>query len=332
MARIGAAVRTRGRGYVVVLVGVAGVLAGCTGSSADDPAAPTRTSVTVAPYDPAVPVAKVAAGPPGTPLGAGFVVAEGSTLVGPVSPVTLPITRGVAGTGVRWQALLWVSDDLPTVVDRYLAQGEALGLRWVGVGPTCTKREGAYRCRALGVGVDERGRAGELVIQGSRLSGSGGTTQQALVFTWRRPQEGRVVTGHPDPSTPEPGGSAAGPALPASGEALGDRWYGLSTLVVPGGVAVAAPIRFDVTGVYQVLVLVADDGPAAMGALRAAFERSLPPGVAAPTNADPTVTLDDGTEVVRTTTIVHAGGPTYRTVLVDHPTGPDTIVINTTDG
>ena len=199
-------------GRAAVALALVVVIAGCRHQErgGEDAGPASSTTVGVGAFDPSVPVAKVAAGPPGTALGAGFVVAEGSTLVGPVSPVTLPITRGVAGTGVRWQALLWVSDDLPTVVDRYLAQGEALGLRWVGVGPTCTEREGAYRCRALGVGVDERGRAGELVIQGSRLSGAGGTTQRALVFTWRRPQEGRVVTGHPGPSTPEPGGSAAG--------------------------------------------------------------------------------------------------------------------------
>lgn len=66
--------------------------------------------------------------PPGTPLPAGFVVPEGSRLVGTVFPYPDDIQ------GIKAQALVVVDRDPVAVYDRFVAQGRRLGIPLFGSG------------------------------------------------------------------------------------------------------------------------------------------------------------------------------------------------------
>jgi hypothetical protein len=107
-------------------------------------------------------VAADSTGAPGTPLGDGFEVADGSVLVGPVFPSS---RAGVSQETIDegWRALLLVTGDLEDVLNAYVTQARAVGLF---PQPRCDEgTEGLLAC----TGVDDEATRGiEMWLQRGR--------------------------------------------------------------------------------------------------------------------------------------------------------------------
>lgn len=212
------------------------------------------TGVTVGAVEP------TAAFGPGTGLGDGFEVTEGSTLIGAPIPLgTTVVLNGEPIVDDGWRAFLYVDGEPEAVVDAYLEQADERGLTPVplpdsevfaeeGEAPAqgwgrCGSNDGlGYRCRAAASDGD----ATCLTVDVMRERGAS-HLELALMRNYRfdvpcgAPAGVLVLGGEVVPGPPE-----RWPALPGPGEPFGERWEHLSEIhVQEGSQVVAAPIRHD---------------------------------------------------------------------------------------
>lgn len=242
----------------------------------------TTLGPAVSPDDPLVPVDPAIAGPPGMPLSDGFVVVDGSTLIGPVSPVWIGPEGVSHGSALRWRALLWLTEDPMVVMRRYLVQAETLGFRRstelghdlggndldsdAGSSEPCTPEGDESRCEVVlvrGPGAWP-GAGGSVRLATEQRTLPDGSVERLLVLSGL-PIDPEATDDRPanvQVSSPAESSGSEPPTLPSSGEALGRRWGPLAAVTVPDGATVAAAVAHGGDGAPPMAVFTAEDGVA----------------------------------------------------------------------
>jgi hypothetical protein len=299
---------------VLVLV-VAGGVAVWVASDDDEP---ERTTDPAA-EEPSGPVIASAVGPPGTDLGDGFTVADGTVLIGD------PIPLGVLGTeddvpivDEGWSASLVVDGAEPrAIVDAYLAQAEAAGLERLGAG----------------CGLDGE----DLVCSGGARSADRAEPRSLLVRTVRGPRrdlvsdhvEVRYSTtdlhwrygvspGFADDHPPDLG-PVTWPPLPGPGELLPSDGEVRTPIPIQEGSRLAGPVHLnldDATGGIVAVLEVTGDPDEVLGSYLDLF--SAAGGFEDPTTDDRTI----GDAVVTKASTFQAGGDHLDLTLVERPGRP----------
>jgi len=325
-----------------VLVALGVVLASCGSDDGDGRNSGGELSV---------PVLNSSRGEPGTVLRDGFVVQDGTVLVG------TPIPRGVGhfyrGEPVvdpGWWALLFVDGDPKEVMEEYLRHAEDdLGLERDGiqVGAPEYLREDlpADQQRYTDCGVAAEGAAGWRCL-GAAFSDGGapcmhfelvrrkahGTVESFLLVRYVVDPSGCVpgstpLVGDPDPVPPPL--PSDWPPLPTSGSVLDDSWGLLAGLRIEDDSAVAT-IRFagPDCGVAA-LVEVSGDSLDVLDGYVAQLDQRL----YADQPSSPLVTkVDDQTEVRQVHWAEGGGGDLCTAALVRHEDRPDYLVLGACSG
>lgn len=169
-----------------------------------------------------IPVRERAAAPPGTPLGAGLEVQQGSYLVGEVLPTLYSASDGAPDDG--WRAIIAVTEPGPRVFERYIANAQEAGFDPRGRSPNgtfCRTVSASLVCRAVhaeGANEARRWLVFDLLQHGGRPE---------------RPSQSRLVIEYHDVGEPpySPSGLEEVPDDPGnglSGEAPRGSWPDLA--------------------------------------------------------------------------------------------------------
>lgn len=261
------------------------------------------------------PVVESVSGPPGTPLPDGFVVAEGTVLIGGAVPTGIShLHNGEPVIDDGWTALLVADGDAPGVVADYVSQGEAQGLIMPPVPEPVTEDgepivigppghrfglcaggvEGEYICSAH-LRSPDRSSPRSLSI-GLTRAGSAEAPLSHVVLTYGTTDLAWDHGGSPafgDPRAHDPGPPQSWPALPAPGERFGHQWRVLGDLTVEEGSRVAGPIYADSATSTLAVLEVTGDPDTVLEAYRDQLEREV--GEASDIthlDVDPDTTLD----------------------------------------
>lgn len=209
---------------------------------------------------------------PGSELGDGFTVADGSALIG--APVPLGTTSVVDGTPVvdeGWKAHLFVSGDPSEVVEAYLEQARAAGMEVNPVPddePFAMEGEenppsGYYMCAAVGdMSVECGATAGDAEGRCLNLDlvRSGRASHLALTLSTNDPFVCEAPSGLAGNSAEDPPSPSTWPDLPGEGNPLGEPWGSLAPIEVQeGSTVVAAPVARLGCGVVGALLEVEGD-------------------------------------------------------------------------
>ncbi len=272
-----------------------------------------------------IPVRDNVVQPPGTELGGGFIVADGSHLLG----ATVPYLFYDDGHGDRseddgWQAVLLVDEPGRAVFDRYVDQAEAQGIPILGA-VRCEGRDGSLTCSADG-GDGTPGRQRSVSFMLHQEPGEGGRPPvSSLVIDFHSmatlPYDPTAFLPREPPRNDEPGQvPAPWPDLPRSGDQFWtDRPHEPFT-VKEGSTLLAHSVRVDEVGTATMFEVTDDpesvidryvdqSGPETSNEVRT-FERD---GATLTTDA----WSDGGTYVIRI--VERPGEPTWM-LLVAYPT------------
>jgi len=171
-----------------------------------------------------IPVREGATSGPGTELGAGFEVAEGSVLVGGVLRRIKDdlVYKGVQQDDDGWRAVLVVTEPGRAVFNRYVEQGRAAGFEWPSEVPaqSCIGIEPELSCSASVTEGSPEGWHRSLTIlleQRSASAGSGRPPMSSILISYS--DVGEQPSGndrHPDTAGALPDGRNPG-AVPQDG-------------------------------------------------------------------------------------------------------------------
>jgi hypothetical protein len=294
---------------VALLAALGGVVAGCGGSSDTGTASPAGP-----------PVIESAAEPPGTDLGDGFTVVEGTTLVGDPIPLASSVTvDGEPVVDEGWVATSVVDGGDPmAIVEAYLAQAEQAGLaEQPGTGCALDGEVATCTGFARSPEVTEPRSVSATVVRGP----SGDVLSDHVVVRYSTTDlywdYGQVQLAEPDPDLALPG-PTTWPPLPQVGDPLGTAGETTSAVVVQEGSRLAAPTRLnldDATGGLVALIEVTGDPDAV---LRAYVDHLTDLGLDAPTPEERQV----GDATVTRVPASQAGGDHITLTLVERPGRP----------
>ena len=313
MARRG--IRRPGRILEVAVLGAIGVVVGACGESSDaDPASATATP----------PVIPSGAGAPGTPLGDGFTVVDGTTLVGDPIPIGVAVVRnGQPILDEGWTATSVVDGGDPVaIIDAYMDQAERAGLtQQPGTG--CTLEVDVAVCSAFARSpeVAEPRSVSATVVRGRRedlLSDHVILRYSTTDLSWDHGQQRNDR--EPNLTTPAP---TTWPPLVPVGEPLGTAGETTHAVVVQDGSRLAAPAHLnldDTTGGIVAMLEVAGDP---RSVLQAYLDHLTGLGLDASTPQD----LEIGDAVVTSASPSEAGGDHFTLTLVERPGRPTWLVI-----
>ena len=243
------------------------------------------------------PVASSASGSPGSALPDGFVVADGSTLVGGAIPTGVTGTlNGVPVADQGWTALLVVDGDAEDVVENYIAQAEAQGLHLrqppemvtVDGEPIVIGPPGHTWARCAGAANSD-------YVCGAHLQSVGRTSPRSVSIeltrggTPERPLSHAVVTyattdlawehggsdAFGDPAAIDPDAPSSWPTPPSAGESLDSGQGPLGDLTVEPGSEVAGPPYGDGYTATLAVLEVTDDPEAVLDAYRSQLAELL---------------------------------------------------------
>jgi hypothetical protein len=259
-----------------------------------------------------VPVVRELTSPPGAPLRNGFVVPEGTVLLGDVVPQSY-----AARPGPGWWAVLAVTGSFPRVAAQLGLQMRRAGMV---VEVACTR---PVFCDVRGVGGDG---AMEVELGRNRIVSS------AMV----RFSEFRSTTSADISTTTIAPGTVADPPvadmaeLPSIGDELLPSYQPLDrspkrlrTLLEPGTVAVGPPV---VSGNLETMVVLSTKQPA--GPIVRAYFRRFQMGFERPIPASPVETRRAGGTSVRHYSVYEPDFVGLDLYVVDPRTGPTTIFLN----
>jgi hypothetical protein len=303
-----------GIAVVGLLSAVSLAIGACGDSSATSQQSPTTTP----------PVIPSAAGPPGTALGDGFTVVEGTTLIGdPIPAEVAMVYRGQPIVDEGWTATSIVTGGDPIgIIDAYMRQAEQAGLvEQPGTG--CTLESDVAICSGFARSSDPaeprsvsaslvRGRTADVLSDHVIVRFS--TTE----ISWEYGQVGSA--GDRDLAIPA---STASPPLQSVGERLGTAGETTRAVVVQEGSRLAAAPRLhldDATGGIVAILEVTGDP---RSVLQAYLDHMAEPGldVSAPE------ALELGDAVVTTAHLDEAGGDHFTFTLVERPGRPAWLAI-----
>jgi hypothetical protein len=297
----------------VALLGAIGVAVSACGDSSD------TASTTEAP-----PVIPSAAGPPGTPLGDGFEVVDGTTLVGDPIPIGVAAVRqGQPIVDEGWTATSIVAGGDPIeIIAAYMRQAEQAGLvEQPGTG--CTRDLDVAICSAFARSPDvaEPRSVSATVVRGRRedvLSDHVIVRFSTTDLYW---DHGQIRSdGDRDLATPAP---TAWPPLGPVGEPLGTAGETRHSVVVEDGSRLAAPPRLnldDTTGGIVAILEVTGD-PRSVLQTYVAHLTEL--GLEGPTPEE----LEIGDALVTNAYRSEAGGDHFTLTLVERPGRPTWLAI-----
>lgn len=305
------------RTLIAVLAGVALVAAsGCGESASPSEPAPDLESSTTAIPD----------GSPGTPLGDGFTVPDGTRLLG--VPVPAGPTEVIDGDNIYandgWTATLAiVGGDPLRILDEYGRQATAAGLTIVAE-PACGQEWDVMKCSVFARTTDdsEPRSFSATVIRGPMIDVI--SDHVALRYSteplfWNH---GQVYVGEPIAATlpaPKPA------PLPRVGEPLGTAGEVTTELVITEGSELAGPVRLgidDATGGIVAVLHVTGDPEKVLGDYLEQIHRNR-----VPDNGEPE------TRQVGDTTITFAhpgggGGDYFTLTLIEQPGHPTWLIID----
>lgn len=312
MARTGS--RRPGRILGVAVLGAIGVAVGACGESSDgDPASATATP----------PVIPSGAGAPGTPLGDGFTVVEGTTLVGDPIPIGVAVVRnGQPILDEGWTATSVVDGGDPVaIVDAYMGQADRAGLiEQRGTG--CTMELDVDVCSAFArspEGAEPRS-VSATVVRGRRedvLSDHVILRYSTTDISW---DHGQRNNGQWNLTAPAP---ATWPPLVPVGEPLGTAGETRHSVVVQEGSRLAAPAHLnldDATGGIVAMFEVTGDP---RSVLQAYLDHLTDLGLDTSTPQE----LEIGDAIVTSASPSEAGGDHFTLTLVERSGRPTWLVI-----
>lgn len=251
----GRRVRAAERGTrLVALVGsVALAISACGDSSATSPRSSDTTSAVI----------RSAAGPPGTSLGDGFTVVEGTVLIGDPIPMGVSaVRRGQPIIDEGWTATSIVDGGDPIgIIDAYMRQAEDVGLV-EEPGSGCDHEADVSTCSAFARSpeVDEPRSVSATFVRGHREDTYSNHVIVRFSTTDLSWNQGEVGTDSPaDAGVPAP---VAFPPLPSVGEPLGTAGETTHALPVQEGSRLAGPPRLnldDTTGGIVAILEVTGD-------------------------------------------------------------------------
>jgi hypothetical protein len=292
----------------VVLVVVALLAGGCHhgGRSASTPEVLHRIRID------GVPVVRELTSPPGAPLRNGFVVPEGTLLLGDVVPQSY-----AAPPGQGWWAVLAVTGSFPTVVAQLGRQMRRAGMV---VSVVCAR---PVFCDVRGVGADgameaELGRDRIVSSAMVRFSELRSTTSAATSTTTIVP----ATVADPPVADMADLPRVHDELLP-SYQPLDRSPKRLRTLLEPGSVAVGPPV---ISGNLETMVVLSTTQPA--GPIVRAYFRRFQMGFERPIPASPVETRRAGGTTVRHYSVYEPDLVGLDLYVVDPPTGPTTIFVN----
>src|SRR5918994_5860615 len=240
----------------IVVVALLGTMALAISACGDSSATRPRSTSTRAPVIPS------AAGPPGTALGDGFTVAEGTTLIGDPIPIGVAVVyQGQPIVDEGWTATSIAGGDPIEIIDAYMRQAEEAGL--VEQAETgCTRDLDVTICSAFARSTDaaEPRSLAATVVRGGRedvLSDHVVVRFSTTDLYWEHGQVGG--SGDRDLAIPA---STAWPPLASVGEPLGTAGETTHAVVVQEVSRLAGPPRLgldDATGGIVAILEVTGD-------------------------------------------------------------------------
>jgi hypothetical protein len=308
--------RRKGR-IVALVVAMALAISACGDSSAIGPQSPAATA----------PVIPSAIGPPGTALGDGFTVVDGTTLIGEPIPIGVAVVyQGQPIVDEGWIATSIVAGGDPiAIIDAYMRQAEEAGLvQQPGTG--CASDLDVTICSAFARSPDPGTPRSLLatVLRGWRedvLSDHVIVRFSTTDLYWEHDQFRDAGGG--DLAIPD---STAWPPLASVGEPLGTAGETTHAVVVQEGSRLAGPPRLnldDVTGGIVAILEVTGDP---RSVLRSYLDHLAEVGVEGPT---PEV-LEIGDAVVTKAFPAEAGGDHFTFTLVERSGRPTWLAIERT--
>lgn len=308
-------IRRPKRSFVGALLGtIALVVSACGGSSATSPQSTTTTP----------PVIPSAAGPPGTSLGDGFAVVEGTTLIGDPIPIGVAVVyQGEPILDDGWTATSIVDGGDPIgIVDAYMRQAEKVGLA-EQPGTGCTSDIDVAICSAFARSADpaEPRSVSATVVRGLRedvLSDHVIVRFSTTDLYWEYGQVRRA--GDADLAIPA---STAWPPLKTVGEPLGTAGETTHAVVLQDGSRLAGPPRLNLNDVTGGIVAILEVTGDPRSVLQTYLDHLAELGLA---GAAPEV-LEIGDAVVTRAYPGEAGGDSFAFTLVERPGRPTWLAI-----
>jgi hypothetical protein len=304
--------RSKGIVVVTLLGAIALALSACGDSSATSPQSTATTP----------PVIPSAAAPPGTPLGDGFEVVEGTTLVGDPIPVAA-VHQGQPIVDEGWTATSIVTGGDPVgIVDAYMRQADDVGLvEQPGTG--CTHDVDVVICSAFARSSDaaEPRSVSATVVRGRRRDVVSDHVIVQFSTTAMHWDYGEVQrTGDPDLGIPA---STEWPPPSSVGEPLGTAGETMRAVVVQEGSRLAGPPHLnleDATGGIVAILEVTGDP---LSVLQTYVDQLAALGLAGST---PEV-LEIGDAVLTSAYMDEAGGDSFTFTLVERSGRPSWLAI-----
>jgi hypothetical protein len=301
-----------------VVVALLGAVSLAISACGDSPATSQQSVTTTSPVIPS------AAGPPGTSLGDGFTVVEGTTLIGDPIPIGVAVVyRGQPIVEEGWTATSIVTGGDPIgIIDAYMRQAEQAGLvEQPGTG--CTPESDLTICSAFARSSDpaEPRSLSATFVLGRRedvVSDHVIVRFSTADHYWEHGQVGRAG----DRDLPIPA-STPSPPLQSVGEPLGTAGETTHAVVVQEGSRLAGPPRLNLDdttgGIVAILEVTGDPRSVLQSYLDHMAELGL--DVSAPE------VLEIGDAVVTTTHPSEAGGDHFTFTLVERPGRPAWLAI-----
>jgi hypothetical protein len=270
------------------------------------------------------PVLSSAAGEPGTPLGNGYEVAAGTTLIGdPVPGGTAYYTNNEPVIDDGWTATMVVEGrELTEIVDAYLRQAEDNGLKIV-TSPRCGLDVKVTICTGFARSNSESDFT-TLTVQALRGMRADVVSDHVVVqfstleVTWSAGE--RLQTSGVGAPIPDPVGW---PPLPAVGDTLGTAGEVTRSVTIERGSRLAGPPRLNVNdttgGIYAVLEVTGDPSEV----LHRYVQQLTRSGLSGPSEVVETA----GDAQLTKVWLDEAGGDGFKLTLVERPGRPKWLII-----
>jgi hypothetical protein len=305
----------------IVVVALLGTMALAIGACGDSSATGPQSTSTRAP------VIASAAGPPGTALGDGFTVVEGTTLIGDPIPIGVAVLyQGQPIVDEGWTATsIAAGGDPIEIIDAYMRQAEDAGLvQQPRTG--CARDLDVTICSAFARSTDaaEPRSLAATVVRGGRddvLSDHVVVRFSTTDLYWEHGQVGGP--GDQDLTIPA---STAWPPLASVGEPLGTAGETTHAVVVQEGSRLAGPPRLDLDDATGGIVAILEVTGDPRSVLQTYLDHLAQLGLEGRT---PEV-LEIGDAVVTTAYPAEAGGDHFTITLVERSGRPTWLVIEGT--
>lgn len=266
-----------------------------------------------------LPVTSAAAGAPGTALGDGFTVADGTILVGdPLPTGLLAYSQGEPGADGGWTAMSIVDGGDPTgIVDEYMAQAARAGLD-EQPGKGCARDLEVTICWAFArsPGLADLRSFLAAVVRGPRGDVYSDHVVVRYATSARYWEYGNLH--HGSRAVESPAGPVAWPPLAGAGDPLGTAGEMGHEVTIQEGSRLVAPARLnldDVTGGVVAMLEVTGNPASVLGAyLDSLASQGL--------EASPPRTLAIDGAVVTNAVADEAGGDSYGFTIVERPGRP----------